>query len=266
MKTTTAIATKESPVESSARPHGKPFLTAAWRDLLMLNFEIDAAVLEPYLPRGVEVDLHEGRALMSMVAFVFERPRLYGIPAPLSARIPEINLRFYVRRHVDGQWRPGIVFIKEIAPWRALPMAMVANHWYHEHYHLMPVRHQLRTLDEHDDARQHIHYAWKYRGHWNRLAATASGTPHRPVPGSDEAFILDHWFAYTRQPDGSCIERQVDHPLWNLQAVDLDSLQFRADVSSLYGAQFVDALSQSPTTAFFSSGSAVGVFGGTLVE
>ena len=34
----------------------RPFLTAAWRNLLMLNFEADPAVLRPYVPAHAELD------------------------------------------------------------------------------------------------------------------------------------------------------------------------------------------------------------------
>lgn len=33
------------------------------------------------------------------------------------------QLRFYVRRRVDGEWRRGVMFIKEIVPRRAIAAA-----------------------------------------------------------------------------------------------------------------------------------------------
>lgn len=38
-------------------PAFHPFLTAEWRHVLMLNYEIDPAVLAPFLPAGLELDL-----------------------------------------------------------------------------------------------------------------------------------------------------------------------------------------------------------------
>ncbi|MCA1658475.1 MAG: DUF2071 domain-containing protein, partial [Verrucomicrobiaceae bacterium] len=38
----------------------KPFLTANWRYLVMLNFAVDPKVLEPLVPPGTELDFHEG--------------------------------------------------------------------------------------------------------------------------------------------------------------------------------------------------------------
>ena len=47
------------------------FLTAEWRALLMVNSAVEPAVLAPHLPRGLELDLWQGEALVSMVGFLF---------------------------------------------------------------------------------------------------------------------------------------------------------------------------------------------------
>ena len=49
----------------------RPFLTAQWRYLSMLNFRIDPAVLRPHVPAGTELDLWRGDALVSVVGFRF---------------------------------------------------------------------------------------------------------------------------------------------------------------------------------------------------
>ena len=92
------------------------FLSAEWRSLVMLNYAVDRVVLEPLLPRGVELDLWEGGALVSMVGFLFRDCRVLGVPVPFHRNFEEVNLRFYVRRRVDGEWRRGVVFVREIVP------------------------------------------------------------------------------------------------------------------------------------------------------
>ena len=52
------------------------FLTAHWRHLLLLNFEVPPNVLIPRVPHGTEVDLFDGRAFASIVGFHFERTRV----------------------------------------------------------------------------------------------------------------------------------------------------------------------------------------------
>jgi hypothetical protein len=43
-----------------AWPPGRPLLTAEWRHLAMLNFEVDPCILQPYVPAGTELDEWRG--------------------------------------------------------------------------------------------------------------------------------------------------------------------------------------------------------------
>ena len=47
----------------------KPFLTARWIHLAMLNYEVDPAILAPHVPAGTELDPWQGDMLVSMVGF-----------------------------------------------------------------------------------------------------------------------------------------------------------------------------------------------------
>ena len=76
----------------------KVFLTAEWRYLAMLNYEIEPAVLAPFVPQGTELDSFDGKTFVSIVAFLFLDTRIGGIPIPFHRNFEEVNLRFYVRR------------------------------------------------------------------------------------------------------------------------------------------------------------------------
>jgi hypothetical protein len=39
-----------------------------------------------------------------------------------------------------------------------------------------------------------------------------SGAPEEAAPGSEEEFITEHYWGYTRQRDGGTIEYRVEHP------------------------------------------------------
>ena len=56
------------------------FLSAEWRDLVLLNYEVDPGVLKPRVPKGTELDFFQDRALVSVVGFRFLRARIVGIP------------------------------------------------------------------------------------------------------------------------------------------------------------------------------------------
>jgi len=83
------------------------FLKARWTNLLMLNYEVDPEILKPYLPAYTVLDLWQGKAIVSMVGFLFEDTHVLGVKWPFHINFEEVNLRFYVR-HFDGsEWKRG---------------------------------------------------------------------------------------------------------------------------------------------------------------
>ena len=58
------------------------FLTARWEHLILANYAMPQAVLEPYLPPGAQLDLRDGEAFASLVAFHFLDTRVLGVPWP----------------------------------------------------------------------------------------------------------------------------------------------------------------------------------------
>ena len=118
-----------------------PFLTAEWRSLAMLNYEIDPAVLLPFVPAGTELDQWQGKTYVSMVGFMFLKTRVLGITIPFHTDFEEVNLRFYVRRLGPDGWRRGVVFIKELVPSPAI--AWTARVFYNENYVALPMSHRI---------------------------------------------------------------------------------------------------------------------------
>ena len=81
---------------------GRPFLRAFWRNLAILNYEVDPPILKKYLPQGTEIDTFHGKTFVSMVAFQFLKTRVMGVAIPFHCNFEEINLRFYVKYQVPG--------------------------------------------------------------------------------------------------------------------------------------------------------------------
>ena len=113
----------------------------------MLNYEVAPELLAPFVPAGTELDTWQGKHLVSMVGFLFQKTRVRGIPIPFHRNFEEVNLRFYVRRKVAGEWRRGVVFIKELVPRFAI--AWVARTFYNENYVTLPMSHRIEKVDEH---------------------------------------------------------------------------------------------------------------------
>jgi uncharacterized protein YqjF (DUF2071 family) len=228
----------------------KPFLTANWRYLAMLNFEADPKLLEPLLPPGTELDFHEGRTFLSVVGFLFLDTRVLGLPIPLHRDFEEVNLRFYVRRKNGDEWRRGVAFIRELVPRQAI--ALVARTFYGEPYSALPMRHSL----EHKDGRVLAEYQWRRRKRWETLAMTALGEPQDSALGSHEEFITEHYWGYTGRRSGLS-EYRVEHPRWRLWTAQ--TARFDADVGTLYGPQFVEPLAAPPVSGFIAEGSNIEV-------
>ncbi|MGY3213185.1 YqjF family protein [Mucilaginibacter sp. HD30] len=228
------------------------FLTANWLNLIMLNYEVDPTLLKPYIPAGTELDLWEGKALVSMVGFLFHDTRVLGVHWPFHVNFEEVNLRFYVR-YFDGKiWKRGAVFISELVPKHAI--ALIANKLYREHYRALPMRHAIKPLSE--DKTQYL-YEWKLKGRWNKLGATVSNEPVDIVPGSAEEFIFEHYWGYNIWDVKTTMQYEVEHPSWQTRRVT--DYVFDADAAAIYGDAFVPYLQGKPASAFFANGSAIGV-------
>lgn len=247
-------------VTGSEAPTGK-FLSAQWRRLVMLSYEIDPAVLRPLVPRGVELDTWAGRHLVSVVGFQFLDTRLLGVPVPFHRDFDEINLRFYVRRRADDGWRRGVVFVKEIVPRRAL--AAVARAVYGEKYVARPMRHRIDLRDDEVTSGGLVEYSWRDGGAWHRVGATAQGGPRPLVEGSEEEFVTEHYWGYAAQRGGGSVEYRVEHPSWHVRQAGDPVLE--CDVEHVYGRRFVETLAAAPVSAFIADGSAVTVRRGTTI-
>jgi len=215
----------------------------------MLNYEADEAVLRPYVPPGTELDVHDGRAYLSVVAFRFLDTRVLGIPIPGHRDFEEMNLRFYVRRECADEVRRAVVFIRELVPRRAI--AAVARAIYNEPYIALPMRHHVAGVPP------TVEYSWYLRGHWHTLAARAEEPGIIPLAGSHEEFITEHYWGYTRQRDGGTIEYRVEHPQWKVWSAN--QIRIDADFGALYDPAFAEMLT-TPASAFIAEGSAVSVY------
>ncbi len=224
------------------------FLTAEWRDLVMLNFPVEPALLQPLVPRGVELDDFSSITYVSVVGFLFLRTRVFGFGIPFHRDFEEVNLRFYVRHRGPEGWRRGVVFVKEIVPRQAI--ATMARLFYGEPYSAYPMSHTI----EHEGDRKHCRYAWRRRGREEFISASATGASALVAPGSLEEFITEHYWGYTTRRDG-CAQYQVEHPSWRVWTAT--ESRCNADVASLYGAGFVEPLSVPPASAFIAEGSPI---------
>ena len=244
-----------SKLDDSAR---RRFLTAEWRYVAMLNYAVDPRLLEHYVPAGTEIDLWQGRCLISLVGFRFLSTKVMGIPIPFHRDFDEVNLRLYVRRREGSEVRRGVVFVREIVPRRAV--AAIARAAYNEQYVTFPMTHRIEPMP---DGGASVEYAWQTSRGWNRISLSAKGEPKLPDEGTEEQFIAEHYWGYSRQRDGGCIEYHVDHPSWRVWTSR--EANFAGDMEELYVSELAEVVNQKPVSAFLAEGSPVTVFRGKKI-
>src|SRR6267378_2261340 len=79
----------------------KPFLTANWRYLAMLNYVVDPRIIAPLVPPGTEIDLENGETFISVVGFLFLDTRLLALPMKHEIEHIDLNVK------VAYSWRRG---------------------------------------------------------------------------------------------------------------------------------------------------------------
>jgi uncharacterized protein YqjF (DUF2071 family) len=228
-----------------------PFLTAEWRDLLIVNHRVEPDLLTSLLPAGTALDLWQGQALVSLVGFRFLDTKVRGFSIPGHRNFEELNLRFYVtRRTPTGEIRRGVCFVREFVP-RTM-IAWVARVWYGEPYRALPMRHLVGGSE--------VSYEVRENGRWGAMSARPAGGWTLATERDDFAFITEHYWGYTRRSPVRTDEYEVRHPVWRLR--EATELTMTLDVGALYGAEWADTFLAPPVSAFIAEGSPVEVHPG----
>ncbi len=233
------------------------FLTTEWKKLILANYAIDPEILKPYLPINTELDFWNDTCYVSIVGFLFDKVKVKGISIPAHTSFPELNLRFYVRYQENGEWKRGVVFIKEIVP--KTMISFVANTFYGEHYQTLPMRHQWDILE----TEQRVEYEWKVNNKWNFIRVKAGLEPVDIKEGSEAEFITEHYWGYTKRSGNKTSAYEVKHPRWKVYRIL--NLNFSYSTKELFGEAFVPFLETKPTSIFLAEGSEVVVMGGQQI-
>src|SRR5262245_276372 len=183
-----------------------------WSDVLFVHYPAAAAELEPQLPRGIELDLYEGRPWISFVFF-----RLHVRPAWLPAvpgfsSLLELNLRTYVR----CVGKSGIYFLSMHAN-NSLAIAVARL--------LTPLNYQtarMRYEAEDDGWRlvECISQASSEARFWIRFRV--NGPLQRAAAGSLDAWLVERYRLFVGDKGGSVLAADVEHPPWEISTVTTD--------------------------------------------
>jgi uncharacterized protein YqjF (DUF2071 family) len=199
--------------------HANRFLTAEWKNLVMLNYAVDASLLERFVPVGTELDSFEGSTYLSLVGFQFNRSRIFGFPVPFHQAFEEVNLRFYVRRSS----KRGVVFIRELVPKYAV--AAIARFAFNENYSCVPMSHRIEPSAEGDVVQ--AEYAWGSGSDRCLMRIETEGPSFLPADGSASQFITEHYWGYAAQPGAAA---------WNMKSNMFDGVSRTRNGQNSLGA------------------------------
>ncbi len=232
----------------------RKFLSARWQDLIMANYEVEPSLLAGLIPAGTDLDLQDQRCFVSLVGFMFLDTRVFGVPIPFHVNFEEVNLRFYIKRDVDGETRRAVCFVKEIVP--RIAIATVARVFYGEPYECWRMGHERSKTS--------VAYEWSKVGCINRLSVDIDQCVGVPAADSHGEFIIEHYWGYTKRVGSRVDEYKVEHPKWELFSVKNE--QISVDFGGIYGDAFACLSDAKPYSVMLAKGSEVSVYRGERVK
>ena len=195
-----------------SQTRGEPFMFSDWRHVVFMHFEVEPEVLQRQVP--FDLDLRDGRAFVSLVAFHLENMHLrFGgaltrfLMSPIEGH-ELLNIRTYVVRNGE----PGIYFLSEYLP----------NPWsvrlgpplYGLPYRLADLRYDHGKRDKRGVVRQGDH-SLEYSGFMQNEELT------RAESGTLEEFLLERYTAFTER---NGVERffRIWHEPWPHTTIDIE--------------------------------------------
>ena len=228
------------------------FLLAEWNNLIMANFVVPEELLSPFIPCKTELDFYKGKTFVSLIGLMFLNTKILGLSVPYHINFEEVNLRFYVKHNDRGNWKRGTVFIKEIVPRAAV--SFFANFFYGEKYSTMRMKHfHAKKAGEIETC-----YEWKYENKWNKIAASSQEKSLPVRMNSEEEFIAEHNWGYTKYNENKTYEYEVDHPRWDI--FEVSNYTIDCDFSGIYGNEFSFLNDKAPSSVFMARGSEVKIY------
>ena len=239
----------------------KKLMTANYSELVTVNFQIDPKILEPRVPRGLELDFFNDETYVSLVAMMLRDVRVWGIPIHVATGFEQVNLRFYVRRRIGNEFRRGTCFIKDYVSSSAA--AWILGSLFKADFHRLKMKHDNSGFDGLPESVPHVDYGWKAGDGWNRLRVKALSPMRETERETKHGFVLDHDYQYS-QRKGKTLEYPSDRPDWTIWSASQAS--FQCDVKRLFGVEFAKPLGRRPSSIFVAKGSDVTIFRPTTIN
>jgi uncharacterized protein YqjF (DUF2071 family) len=188
-------------------------LTMRWHDLLFLHWPVQADLIRPLIPEGLELDTFEGSAWIGIVPFHMSRVRLRYFPRFAALAFPEMNVRTYV-------WSPGRSGVWFFSLDAANRLAVKAARLLYG----LPYYDAKITVKSEQGA---VHYdSSRIDTSSGRAEFSASykptGTMYRSAPGTIDRWLTDRYCLYNVDRAGRLGYVEIHHAPWPLQVAEVD--------------------------------------------
>ena len=249
--------TSNLPTQTKAPTTQRPLMTAAFTELVAINFQVQPKILADKIPKGLELDFYNDETYVSLVCMVIRNAPFLGMP--ITPRFAELSLRFYVRHPADPKNRKGTCFIRNYVSSGTGVRTLGSR--FETDYRKLKMKFKNSGFTNENEIPS-AEYQWKVGDHWNKLRIRARSKIKNTGPDTKVGFILEHSNHY-QSLKGKTIVHKVQRPAWN--AWDAAQANFTCDVKTLFGNEFVKPLAKRPASVFVSPGSPVTIFKPTAV-
>ncbi|MCI0474472.1 MAG: DUF2071 domain-containing protein, partial [Ignavibacteria bacterium] len=116
---------------------------------------------------------------------------------------------------------------------------------------------------ERSNGMQTVEYKCKKENKWNSLIVNADTEPKDILNGSEEEFITEHYWGYTKINRDKTSEYGVEHPRW--QVYDIKDYAIDVDFNAVYGQNFEFLTNLKPKSVFLAEGSEIKVKAGRTI-
>jgi uncharacterized protein len=202
------------PLSLRERPSGWPVLHQRWQDLVLLHWRLTPGEVRSKVPEALELDLFDGTAWASVVAFTVTRMRPSLLPPiPGLSDAHQVNVRTYVRR--DGV--PGLWFFSLDAD---NALAVSAARWTYS----LPYYGARMTVTRDDGAMMFRCERTDPRAPPATFDAawTLGESLGSPKPETVDSFLLDRYVLYAGS--GATLRARIHHRPWPLRRAALTRL------------------------------------------
>ena len=233
-----------------------PFLTARWLNLAIITYDVDPSRLTDCIPPSCTLDVIDGRAFVSLVAFDFLDTRVLDVAWPGFVQLPRNQPSLLRARPC----RSSGCFVHSRVGAPAVRREM-ARSIYNEPYFAVPMTSSIAR------ARDRItttHIA-RVAGRDQKIRVSGSTDTITPAATTREHFFKEHACGFGRSRGGRLITYEVSHAIWCVYR-DPRIEQLDWDFAAIYGAEWGFLQTAAPYSLLFAVGSEVAVFPKGAVE